>query len=265
MLHISYSLSSEFIYNEEVWFDSELDSICIFDAEKINYKLNELIKKSNKVVVTHAPLLVNLASSSYEKRFFSVEKTILSLKAFEVIGAKISVFHPGSKMLNSFEDSVEKLLLSVYQICDNTYIDLVIENMCGAGTQLLKNIEEIEYFFNKLNYKYKTRITLCIDTCHLFTAGYDLNDFEIVKEVTEKLRKLPLTTFHINDSKFPFNSKKDRHERINNGFLKTFFEKKYFLYMVKELKPKYLIFETPFDIIVSKKEVINLKNELHNE
>ena len=186
------------------------------DLEKV--KEAEKLMKENKIdkdkVIVHAPYIINLATDDLEKRTFSCN----FLKE-EIFGFHYLVLHPGShvgigsiKGINNIIDSLNKV------IDENTKVVILLETMAGKGTEIGSSFEEIESIISKIDRK--ENIGVCLDTCHINDAGYDLNDFDNILDNFDKIIGLDkLKCIHINDSKNIMASHKDRHENIGLGYI----------------------------------------------
>ena len=191
------------------------------DLEKV--KEAEKLMKENKIdkdkVIVHAPYIINLATDDLEKRTFSCNFLKEEIKRVETFGFHYLVLHPGShvgigsiKGINNIIDSLNKV------IGENTKVVILLETMAGKGTEIGSSFEEIESIISKIDRK--ENIGVCLDTCHINDAGYDLNDFDNILDNFDKIIGLDkLKCIHINDSKNIMASHKDRHENIGFGYI----------------------------------------------
>lgn len=171
-------------------------------------------------IIVHAPYIVNLAQQDNEKHQFAIRFLSQELRNTALIGAKYMVLHPGAHVGSGVNQGLLQIASGINQILDLTSdVDSVIalETMAGKGTECGKTFEEIATIISLINDK--KRIAVCLDTCHINDAGYDLvNDYEKVIEEFDKIIGLEyLKVIHINDSKNPLSSHKDRHENIGFG------------------------------------------------
>ena len=191
------------------------------DLEKV--KEAEKLMKENKIdkdkVIVHAPYIINLATDDLEKRTFSCNFLKEEIKRVETFGFHYLVLHPGShvgigtlKGINNIIDSLNKV------IDENTKVVILLETMAGKGTEIGSSFEEIESIISKIDRK--ENIGVCLDTCHINDAGYDLNDFDNILDNFDKIIGLDkLKCIHINNSKNIMASHKDRHENIGLGYI----------------------------------------------
>ena len=184
-----------------------------------NYNLEHYISEYSKDIpvkniIVHAPYIVNPASIS--KGEFAVSFLIEEIERMNYIGAEYLVLHPGAYTDSIKEESINKLIDNLKSIISKTKnVVILLETMSGKGTEIGSNFEELSFIVKSVN---SDRIGICLDTCHIWDAGYDLNDYEsIIKKLKDLdlLRKIKV--IHVNDSKNDLGSKKDRHENIGNG------------------------------------------------
>lgn len=179
----------------------------------------DLMKKNgidfNNVIV-HAPYVVNLAN---EKNFdFSISFLRDELKRVEQLGFDKVVLHPGSHVGVGSERAISNIVYCLNNVLADTSVKILLETMAGKGTEVGVNFDEIKSIIDGV--LYKDRIGVCLDTCHIHDAGYDLNDFDSVLSEFDKIIGLDkLLCIHINDSKNPIGAHKDRHENIGYGFI----------------------------------------------
>ena len=226
-------------------------------------------------VVVHAPYIINLANRKDESKYnFSIEFLINEVNRCERLGVTKLVLHPGSHVgegvdvgLNNIVNGLDK----VFENCQN--VDILLETMAGKGTELGRTIDELKYIFD--NVKDKSHLGICLDTCHLNDAGYEIGEFDkILDEIEEKIGLEKIKCVHINDSKNQLASHKDRHENI--GFGTIGFEKIVNVVYSERLKDIPKILETPYiddkapykeeiEMIKNKKFDINLKEKIINK
>ena len=191
------------------------------DLEKV--KEAEQLMKDNKIVkenvIVHAPYIINLATDDLEKREFSCNFLKEEIKRVETLGFSYLVLHPGSHVGAGTDKGIQNISDSLNKIIDkDTKVVILLETMAGKGTEVGKNFEEIESIISKI--KQKENIGVCLDTCHINDAGYDLNYFDKVLDSFDKIIGLDkLKCIHVNDSKNIMGSHKDRHENIGYGYI----------------------------------------------
>jgi deoxyribonuclease-4 len=178
-------------------------------------------------ICAHSTYLINLASNSdiiYKK---SIECYERELSMCDELNIPYYVIHPGSFKNSTLKEGIARVSQSIKNVYvkDNYKVMTLLETTAGQGSSIgckFEHLSEIIY-----NNPYEKKLGICLDTCHLYAAGYDIvnNYDEIVEEILLNFKE-KCKVIHINDTKVPCNSKKDRHERIMEGNLgKAFFEK----------------------------------------
>jgi deoxyribonuclease IV len=174
-------------------------------------------------VAIHAVYLLNLASTKadfYEKSVETLSKTVDAACA---IGAEAVVFHVGSHQGAGFDAGLERVVPALAQAlerCDDTTW-LCMENTAGTGDTIGRSLEELAALYEALDRH--PRLGVCLDSCHLFASGYDVTDPEGLDLVVKRLEELigldRLRVLHVNDSKTPLGSNRDRHDNIGDGLM----------------------------------------------
>ena len=191
------------------------------DLEKV--KEAEQLMKDNKIakenVIVHAPYIINLATDDLVKREFSCNFLKEEIKRVETLGFSYLVLHPGSHVGAGTDKGIQNIADSLNKIIDkDTKVVILLETMAGKGTEVGKNFEELESIISKI--KQRENIGVCLDTCHINDAGYDLNYFDKVLDSFDKIIGLDkLKCIHVNDSKNIMGAHKDRHENIGYGHI----------------------------------------------
>lgn len=237
------------------------------DLEKV--KEADQLMKDNKIakenVIVHAPYIINLATDDLVKREFSCNFLKEEIKRVETLGFSYLVLHPGSHVGAGTDKGIQNIADSLNKIIDkDTKVVILLETMAGKGTEVGKNFEELESIISKI--KQRENIGVCLDTCHINDAGYDLNYFDKVLDSFDKIIGLDkLKCIHVNDSKNIRGAKKDRHENIGYGtigfdnLLKVFYHEKL------DCIPK--ILETPyiFEKAPYKEEIEMIRKKQFND
>ena len=180
----------------------------------------ELMKKNNidySKVIVHAPYIINLANDSDPEKFkFSVNFLIQEVERCDMLGIKNMVLHPGSHVGLGEKTGIHNIIRGLNQILDKGKCNILLETMAGKGTEVGRTIDEIAEIIDGV--MYKDRIFVCLDTCHLNDAGYDISEFDkYLDEFDKKIGINKIKCIHINDSKNPLGAHKDRHENIGYG------------------------------------------------
>jgi len=213
--------------------------------DNLTYKALELMKENKidlKNVIVHAPYIINLAN----RNNFDFNIRFLKEEIFRVESLFVDklVLHPGSHVGLGEEVGIKNIIDSLNSaLTKNTKLTICLETMAGKGSELGKTFEEIKQIIDGVDLKDK--IGVCMDTCHLNDAGYNLNDFDKILEEFDKIVGLKyLKVIHINDSKNEINTHKDRHENIGLGTLG--FDTLISIIYNEKIKDIPKILETPF-------------------
>lgn len=213
---------------------------------------NELTKEAQKLmednnidinnVIVHAPYIVNLANMNNFN--FSVSFLKEEVKRCSTLGIKYMVLHPGSAVNVSRIEAIENISKGLNLILDNDYdVKILLETMAGKGNEIGKDFNELKQIIDKV--ENKDRMGVCIDTCHLNDAGYDMNNFDNVLDIFDSIIGIDkIGCIHINDSMNVINSHKDRHENI--GFGTIGFDNLINVIYNKRLEDVPKILETPY-------------------
>lgn len=182
----------------------------------------EMARAAIQVAVSHDSYLINLASPDPELSARSVASFIAELRRCETLGLPYVVSHPG----NYIDDRAPGLVRNAanYARCLEEVpgrVMVLLETTAGTGTALGATFEELAELRARMPREIQRRVGVCADTCHLYAAGYDLvNDYDAVWDRFDAIIGLAhLRCLHLNDSKTPFNSHRDRHELIAEGSL----------------------------------------------
>ncbi len=174
------------------------------------------IEKSN--VIVHAPYIINLASSKLETRQLAREFLVKELIRVAGLGFNKIVLHPGSRLDQTYEQGINLIAEGINFAFANVQnkTKILLETMAGKGTEIGNKIDDIKNIFIKV--KEKERLGVCLDTCHISDAGYNLNQFDdYLKEFDEKIGIDKIECIHINDSMNECGARKDRHQNIGYG------------------------------------------------
>ncbi len=180
-------------------------------------KLLEENGMSAEDIVVHAPYIVNLGSVDDTKYNFAIDFITLEVQRTSAIGAKYLVLHPGAFTSGSAEESIEKIGKGLNKIIENTKdlnVVICLETMAGKGSEVGRSFNELSKIIDIVDNK--PRVGVCMDTCHIHDAGYDIvNNFDGVLDEFDSLVGLDkLYVLHINGSLNDKGAKKDRHANI---------------------------------------------------
>lgn len=213
------------------------------DLTKEAKKLMEENNIDAKNVIVHAPYIINLASTG-EKFDFAVNFLKQEIDRVESIGFDKIVLHPGSHVNLGVEEGIQKIIDGLNLVLKKeTSVKILLETMAGKGTECGRNFEEIKKIIDGV--EKKKNIGVCLDTCHIHDAGYNLTDFDKVITEFDKIIGLEyLYCIHVNDSKNVKESHKDRHENIGLGYVG--FENLLHIIYHEKLEDIPKILETPY-------------------
>jgi len=208
-----------FTKNQRQWFSSPLskNSISAFreNCEKLDFKPFQILP--------HDSYLINLGHPEMEPLGKSRASFIDEMKRCELLGLDRLNFHPGSHLNKSgIEECLSTIAESLNIALEKTKgVIAVIENTAGQGTNLGHTFEQIRFIIDRV--EDKSRVGVCIDTCHAYTSGYDVKTTKGFLETFEKFDSVIgfqyLKGMHLNDTKKDFGTRVDRHENIGTGFL----------------------------------------------
>lgn len=172
-------------------------------------------------ILPHGQYFINLANPEFEKAEKSYNSFLDDLKRCESLDIGLYNFHPGSSLTGDHETQLKQLASYINKaIAETKFVKVVLENMAGTGNLVGSNLEDLKYVINLI--EDKTRIGVCIDTCHAFAAGYDLLDEEYDKfwrDFDEIIGFKYLSAIHLNDSKTPLGANRDLHEKLGQGYI----------------------------------------------
>ena len=171
-------------------------------------------------ILAHAPYTINPCAADPKVLNFARETFADDLKRMEYTPGNYYNFHPGSHVKQGVERGIELIVETIdMAMFEGMKTTVLLETMAGKGTEVGRTFEELAEIISRA--KYGDYLGVCLDTCHVYDAGYDIvNDLDGVLEKFDKVIGLDrLKAIHLNDSKNPFESHKDRHEVIGGGSL----------------------------------------------
>ena len=212
-----------------------------------------------RVILAHAPYTLNACSKDAHTREFALQTMEDDLRRMEYVPGNYYNFHPGSHTGQGAEEGIRQIaeLLNAILKPEQT-TTVLLETMAGKGTEVGRSFEELRGILDRV--ELSDHMGVCLDTCHVYDAGYDIvGNLEGVLEEFDRVIGLDrLKAVHINDSKNPFASHKDRHEKIGEGSLGLEAFAKIVNHPALRELPFYL--ETPNDLEGYAKEIRMLRN-----
>lgn len=198
--------------------------------EKTGYnEFKKFIKDHQMKFIVHASYTINLARD-WEPYSSNIQEFILEVNASYELGADSIVVHMGKQLEFDKETALNNMytgLLHVHEETKMQPIKILLETSTGQGSEICFKIEEFAYFFKKLSKNKNKEITkrfgICIDTCHIYAAGYDITNkmkvYTYIESFEELIGLRHIGLIHLNDSKKGLGSNVDRHENIGKGFI----------------------------------------------
>ncbi|ASA19558.1 deoxyribonuclease IV [Paenibacillus donghaensis] len=184
----------------------------------------KLAMKANGVeeIVVHAPYIINLGSYKENTYQLAVDFLQEEIRRTEALEVKHIVLHPGAFTDKDAEFGIQRIADGLNEVLggtDETEVHIALETMAGKGTEIGRSFEEIASIIDKV--EFNQRLSVCLDTCHIHDAGYDIvNDLDGVLQEFDRLIGLErLGVIHLNDSKNPAGASKDRHTPIGSGWI----------------------------------------------
>lgn len=244
------------------------------------FKIKEAYEFMNQVgfdpknIILHAPYIINLGNTVKSETFeLAVSFLKQEIQRAQDLGVKVIVLHPGSHVQMGSQAGLDKIVEGLNEaLVDAKDVVIALETMAGKGSECGRTFEEIRYILDRV--KFKDNVGVCLDTCHIWDAGYDLNDFEAVLNQFENTIGIEkLSVLHINDSKNILGASKDRHENLGYGkigfenLLNILYHPK-LMHLVKILETPYIENHPPYKqeirMILEKKWNANLIEDVIN-
>jgi len=210
-------------------------------------------------ILAHAPYTLNACAVDAGLRQFAIDTIKDDLERLDHIPGTMYNFHPGSHVKQGEAVGIQFIAdMLGAAITDDLNTTILLETMAGKGTEIGRSFEELQEIISKV--ECSDHLGVCLDTCHIFEGGYDIvNDLEGVLSEFDRIIGLDrLKAIHLNDSKNPIGSRKDRHEKIGDGSIGTHAIAAIINHPSLRELPFYL--ETPNDTAGYKKEIELLKS-----
>lgn len=229
------------------------------DENDVNTFLNLMEKNNFSVILAHAPYTLNLCSAKPETREFAKNTFADDLKRMEYTPNQLYNFHPGSHTGQGADVGIDFIAGALNEVLfPEMTTTVLLETMAGKGTEIGRSFEELKAIIDKV--ELSDKIGVCLDTCHVNDAGYDIvGDLDGVLDEFDSVIGLDrLKAIHLNDSKNQIASHKDRHEKIGEGTIGLDAIEK----IINNERLKHLPFflETPNDIDGYAREIALLRS-----
>ena len=213
-------------------------------------------------ILAHAPYTLNACAADEGLREFAKNVMEDDLMRLSYLPGSMYNFHPGSHVKQGTETGIRYIADMLNHILkEDQTTTVLLETMSGKGSEVGREFEEIRAIMDRTELKH--HLGVCMDTCHVYDAGYDIVDHldEVLKQFDQIIGMDKLKAIHLNDSKNPFASHKDRHEKIGEGSLGLDAIRRIINHPLLFDKPFYL--ETPNDIDGYADEIALLKKQYH--
>ena len=208
-------------------------------------------------LVAHGAYTMNLCTADPEARAFAADILMDDLRRMAALPGNFYNFHPGSHVGQGVEAGIDQISLALRRALEPGYpVTVLLETMAGKGSEIGGRFEEIKAILDAVG---SSRVGVCLDTCHVYDGGYDIvGDLDGVLAEFDRIIGLDkLMALHVNDSKNPFGSHKDRHACLGEGSLglETFRK----IVTHPALRDKPMILETPNELSGYQKEIAMLR------
>ena len=216
--------------------------------DNLTLEATKLMKENNidiKNIIVHAPYIINLANNAKEESYkFAISFLKDEIKRVSKLGIKKLALHPGSYVSLDIDRGIDNIINALNEVIDDkTDVNICLETMAGKGTEVCYKLEHIKRIIDGV--RYSDKLMVCLDTCHLNDAGYDMCNFDkFLKEFDNIIGIDKIGCIHINDSKNSIGSRKDRHENIGYGAIG--FDSLISIIYNKKLENVSKILETPY-------------------
>ncbi|HEY6979041.1 MAG TPA: deoxyribonuclease IV [Chitinophagaceae bacterium] len=246
-----------FTQNQRQWLNKKIDAALLAQFTKA------WDHKKVKIIFSHCSYLLNLASLNEEIQHKSIDALIGEVKRCHQLGLSYCVLHPGSYKDQTPETAMKKIITAlehVLQQTDFSEVKILLENTAGQGSAIGYRFEHLNEIIDGIRSK---RIGVCFDTCHAFSAGYDLRDDKSFRKTFDEFDKIVgldnLHAIHINDTKTDLGSRVDRHDNIGIGKLGL----ECFRLVLKEFSHIPKVLETPKEDNWDEKNLATLRGLLN--
>lgn len=229
------------------------------DPKDVESFLNISKENGFAKILAHAPYTINVCSADEGIRKFGKDTMKDDLEKLEFVPGNMYNFHPGSHVGQGTDEGIRRIIEALNEILwKEQSTTVLLETMAGKGSEVGRSFEELKRIIDGVELKEK--LGVCLDTCHVYDAGYDIvNNLDKVLDEFDKVIGLDrLKAIHINDSKNPFESHKDRHEKIGEGSIGIEAFKRIINHPKLRDLPFYL--ETPNELDGYEKEIALLKS-----
>lgn len=228
--------------------------------EKDVEKFRILCKENGiDIILAHAPYTLNAASADERTREFARQTMADDLMRMEYVPGNLYNFHPGSHVGQGADVGIDYIVSMLNEVLKpEQSTTVLLETMAGKGSEIGRSFEELRAIIDGA--ELQSHLGVCLDTCHVYDAGYDIVNHldEVIEEFDRIIGLNRLKAIHLNDSKNPFESHKDRHEKIGEGSIGVEAMERIINHPKLRHLPFYL--ETPNELDGYAKEIALLKS-----
>jgi len=218
--------------------------------EELNIEAGRQHMKENGInindIVVHAPYIINIANTTKPATFeLGVNFLRNEIDRTAAIGAKQIVLHPGAHVEAGVDKGIKRIIEGLNEVLDkNDTVQIALETMAGKGTEIGRSFDEIAKIIDGVTHN--ERLSVCLDTCHIHDAGYDIvNDFDgVLNDFDKTIGIERIKVVHVNDSKNERQAHKDRHENIGFGYIG--FDALHYVINHRQFEKLPKILETPY-------------------
>lgn len=225
------------------------------------------ITKNIKNIFVHASYQINIASpfilTNDKKKLYNPALEILKKEIMytKKIGGKGIIIHMGKNAGLKYDNDVVynnmvNFIIQIFKNCNDKMIKtIILETPAGQGGEMCSNIAQfVEFILLFKSQPYYDKLGICIDTCHIFQAGYDINDENVINDVHKLFEPVmdKIKLIHLNDSYHPFNNHIDRHANIGDGYIRIINLVKFIKPFIKRNVPLVLETSPPYDVQLGK-------------
>lgn len=216
--------------------------------EELNIAAGQAHMQENNIqdIIVHAPYIINIANTTKPQTFqLGVDFLQMEIERTEALGAKQIVLHPGAHVGAGVDKGIAKIVEGLNEVLtQDANVQIALETMAGKGTEIGRSFDEIAKIIDGVTHN--ERLSVCMDTCHIHDAGYNVNqDFDgVLNEFDKIIGCNRIKVIHVNDSKNIQGAGKDRHENIGFGYIG--YEALHSVIFHDQLKSLPKILETPY-------------------
>ncbi|MEQ6387890.1 deoxyribonuclease IV [Bacillaceae bacterium S4-13-58] len=191
--------------------------------EDLNIEAGLAHMKENgmKEIVVHAPYIINIANTTKPETFqLGVDFLRSEIERTKAIGGKQIVLHPGAHVGAGDDEGIKRIIEGLNEVLEKNHpVQIALETMAGKGSECGRTFDQLAKIMDGVTHN--ENLSICLDTCHIHDAGYDVvEDFDgVLNEFDQIIGLERLKVLHVNDSKNPRGSRKDRHENIGFGHI----------------------------------------------